>query len=456
MIKKFIASKVAMPFFDLSKGMSVAKYYHLYKKTLDWSQEQIQDFQLQKLKKLVQYAARDIPFYQKKFSQYGVSADTLKGLEDLKKFPCLMRRDIQDQLPDLTPANADLNGVHKGCSSGSTGKPISYYIGKASQSAGRAAMYTGWHLTGWEPGIKGIHIWGNPTVVKEKWSKPSSKLKDILFNHYKYPAYKLTEKKEFLHLVAQIKKEKYQCIEGYTTAIYLLADYIAQNNIEMAQCQMVLTTAETLQDFQRGVIRENLGPIYDFYGCSEIEGIANECRFCGNYHVMDPRVIVELDDQAVNLDGSRPIIVTELDNTVMPFIRYRIGDLAIPAHNIDCPVNFTALTSISGRTSDIIAVPGGGNLVVASFFGAALLKKLEKKITQYQVEKISPDKIILNLAVSNQYKKADETLINQYLSHYLGGKMHWEIQIKDQIPVSKNGKFKLLVDRTQNPGKIIN
>ncbi|MCP5051509.1 MAG: hypothetical protein GY940_30355, partial [bacterium] len=176
--------------------------------------------------------------------------------------------------------------------SGSTGKPISYYIGKASQSAGKAAMYTGWHMAGWEPGIKGLHIWGNPTVVKEQWNKTSSKIKDMVFNHYKYPAYKLTEKKEFQHLVSQIKKEKYRLIEGYTTAIYLLANYIAQNNIEMDPCQLVLTTAETLQDFQREAIRQNLGPVYDFYGCSEIEGMAKQCRFCGHYPVIDRRVIL--------------------------------------------------------------------------------------------------------------------------------------------------------------------
>ncbi|MCP5054684.1 MAG: hypothetical protein GY940_46395, partial [bacterium] len=184
---------------------------------------------------------------------------------------------------------------------------------------------------------------------------------------------------------------------------------------------------------------------------SEIEGIANQCSFCGNYHVIDPRVILELDDRAENLDGSRPIIVTELDNTVMPFIRYRIGDLAIPAKNTDCPIGYTTLASISGRTSDIISVPGGGNLVVASFFGAALLKKLEKKIIQYQVEKISTGKIILNLAVSHRYGKADEALINQYLSQYLAGKIPWRIKIVRQIPVAKNGKFKLLIDRTQTP-----
>jgi phenylacetate-CoA ligase len=448
MIKQLIAKNLSLPLFDAAKGTAVAAFYRRYRNLLHRPIEEVRNFQLEKLKQIVRHAQTNIPFYKQKFKEYGVSADTLKTLEDLKKFPFLTRQDIQDHLPELTPEGMDLSGIYKGSSSGSTGKPISYYIEKNSQSAGRAAMYLGWQLAGWKLGQKGIHIWGNPRVVKEQWTKKSSKLKDILFNHYKYPAYKLTEGKEFDNLIQRLQKENYYFVDGYTTAIYLLARYIEDNNIKLNKYRFVLTTAETLQDYQREIIQRNLGPVYDGYGCSEIEGIANQCRLCGNYHIIEPRVIVEYDHQAKNLDGSLPIIVTELDNSVMPFIRYKIGDLAVPADSNQCPVQFTAIKSISGRTSDIISIPGGGNLVVASFFGAALLKKLDKKINQYQVEKIAPDKIILKLAVTENYGPTDEAVIRDYLDDYLAGKIQCDIKPVDQIPVSKNGKFKLLVDNT--------
>jgi len=449
MIKKRLASTISLPLLDLAKGTSVSKYHHLFQKTLTWSKAEIAAYQLRKLKQIVAHAQSEIPFYKENFANSGVNADTLQSLEDLKKFPYLERDDIQYRLPQLTPVGADLSGIYRGSSSGSTGKPISYYIGKNSQSAGRAGIYLGWELAGWKLGTKGIHIWGNPRVVKEQWTKRSSKFKDFMFNHHKYPAYKLTEGKEFDVLITHLQKENYHFIDGYTTAIYLLANYIQQHNVPIKKYAYILTTAETLQDYQRDIIDRNLGKVYDLYGCSEIEGIAHECRLCGNYHVIDPRVIVELDKENPNQDGSCPIIVTELDNTVMPFIRYKIGDLAVPVEHNDCSIPFTALKRISGRVSDIISVPGGGNLVVASFFGAALLKKLEKKINQYQVIKVSEDKIILKLAITEKFGPADEAVINEYLAEYLKGKINHQIETVSEIPPAANGKFKLLVDQTK-------
>lgn len=441
-----MTDRIGLTLFDRLKHTSVRDYYTFYKQTLNWSNDQIKDYQLSKLKRLISHAYSTVPYYQKLFNEHNILPESIKTLEDIKKIPCLSRDDIIKNIEELIPINADLKLVYRGSSSGSTGKPISYFIDNNSASAGKAANYLGWSLAGWKLGDKGLHIWGNPRVVREQWNKLSSKAKEIIFNHYKYPAYRLTDYDQFNELITMLKQKKFIFLDGYTTAIYLLANYVRENDINL-KVDYILTTAETLQDYQRKIIEGTLGPVYDGYGCSEIEGIAYQCSICNNYHVIDPRVIVEYDHINLGEDGSKEIIVTELDNYIMPFIRYKIGDLAIEAKN-NCEIKYSSIKKITGRTSDIILLPGGGGLVVASFFGAALLRKLNDKIKQYQIVKTQPDKIIVKLSVNDSFIKEDIEQIKEYLIEYLQNKIQFEIQVVDRIDVSKTGKYKLLVDES--------
>ena len=40
--------------------------------------------------------------------------------------------------------------------------------------------------------------------------------------------------------------------------------------------------------------------------------------------------------------------------------------------------------------------------------------------------------------------------MNKYLNNYLGKRINWKIKIVEEIPVSQNGKYKLLIDKTNN------
>jgi phenylacetate-CoA ligase len=132
----------------------------------------------------------------------------------------------------------------------------------------------------------------------------------------------------------------------------------------------------------------------------------------------------------------------------MPFIRYQNGDMAIPGEGNDCRIHFKTLKSISGRVSDIIDLPGGGKLVVPSFFGSMLLKQVDG-LLQYQIEKVANNEIIIKLVTSGDFKKKDKEKIELSLQEYLRDKIKWRIQLVDNIPLNKSGKFKLLVDKAK-------
>ncbi|MBT8331070.1 MAG: phenylacetate--CoA ligase, partial [Deltaproteobacteria bacterium] len=86
--------------------------------------EELQKFQLEKLKETVAWVSEKVPFYKNKFKEMGISSADIKSLEDVAKLPLTVKTDLRDNYPfDLCAVPLeDVVRVH--ASSGTTGKPI--------------------------------------------------------------------------------------------------------------------------------------------------------------------------------------------------------------------------------------------------------------------------------------------------------------------------------------------
>lgn len=442
-------NRLSLVIFDILKNRRVLSFLHEYNKCLNSSKPDIEKNQFEKLKKLLTHAEKNVPFYKERFKESGFSPDDFFRMDQLKTIPPLTRYDLQNHWRELIASNYNRNDLSKGSSSGSTGIPVIYYKDRIASSAGQAANLIGWSLSGWKMQKKGLHIWGNPSTVNNEWKRLSSKLKARIFFHHKFPAYKLTDGSKFQELYQLINRNKYDYIDGYTNAIYLYADYLKANKLKHnTPLDYVFTTAENLQEYQRRTIEEVIGPVYDSYGCSEINGICYECQECKNYHVIDPHVYVEFGEE-VDTYGSHRLLITDLDNYAFPLIRYQNDDLGVPLleKQQNCSIKFSPIKSISGRESDIIKLRDGGTFSVPSFFGSMLLKQIAG-LKQYQVERVSEDLLYINLVKSETYSTQDHAIIEKGLFEYLGNKIKYEIRFVEAILPLENGKFKLLIDKT--------
>ena len=61
--------------------------------------EQLRDLQLERMKKTVQHSYDNVAFYQRSFKEAGVEPGDLKTLEDLPKFPFVVKQDMRDAYP---------------------------------------------------------------------------------------------------------------------------------------------------------------------------------------------------------------------------------------------------------------------------------------------------------------------------------------------------------------------
>ncbi|MDF1559932.1 MAG: hypothetical protein P1P83_06970 [Bacteroidales bacterium] len=434
---------------DILKGQNTLHYLRHFESFRDAPREKIEAYQLERLKELLAHCEQNVPFYRKRFRECGFSAGDFSSVEQMKQIPPLTRQDLQESWQDIIADNYRGKKLYTGSSGGSTGQPVSYRKDRDATSAGQAAHLLGWSLSGWKMSMKGLHIWGNPATVNEEWGRLSSKLKARIFRHHKFPAYRLHDSDRLNELYQIIKKERYDYLDGYTNAIFHFAEYLKAGGLTFDhKIRYVLTTAENLHDFQRKTIEETIAPVYDTYGCSEINSIAYECARCRRYHIIDPHVCVEFGEPLDSL-GTSPLMITDLDNFAFPLVRYMNGDLGIPgvADRGECGLNFSVMAAVSGRETDLIKLKDGGVLSVPSFFGSMLLRKVNGLI-QYQVEKVSEDMLNINLVTGERFTPDDLKIIESALDEYIRGRIGYEIRFVDAIDVSGSGKFKLVVDRS--------
>lgn len=430
--------------FDILKGTNIYKYYNFYNKTLQWNRKQIEIYQFKKFKLLIDHAYKNVPFYKDRLKNIGFVPNDIRSLEDIKYIPLLTRKDLQENTKKLIDQNAETKRIIRGGSSGTTGIPIQFFHDFSAESAGIAAGYACWKMSGWQFGKKGVHIWGNLDSI-QKWNRPISKLKRFAYNQ-KYIASPLLNKINHLpQLIEEIKTFQPHYIDGYANSIYTLANHIKSHKINFPKCKLVLTTAENLLYNQKLVIEEVLGPVVDSYGCSEINGIATKPTKSERYYIFEPHVIVE----STNSENHhfKEIVVTDLDNKTMPFIRYKIGDLIdnIYPGSDNNEIKFSYFKSIDGRSADVINLGNGKCLLPVNIFGGTFIRQFKeikrhktiwnnKKLTFIFEVKGDIDRTAVNNKINNIIKEYEVDFEIQYVSqinHDGRGKYNYVEIIKD-------------------------
>ncbi len=99
------------------------------------------------------------------------------------------------------------------------------------------------------------------------------------------------------------------------------------------------------------------------YGCSEVDIISFSCP-SGGQHVIAENLIVEVVRFGDEPEGFGQVVVTDLNNILMPIIRYRLGDL-VPLERPVCACGrgWPCLGQVVGRSQgQYILVPGKGRV----------------------------------------------------------------------------------------------
>jgi phenylacetate-CoA ligase len=407
------------------------------------SPDKMRALQEEKLRRLVQHAHQHVPYYRDRLRTLGVAPDDVRTLDDLQKLPFLTKADVRKHLYfDIMSDNHDKSEVLKVTTSGSTGEPFVCFVDREQLEFRWAATVRAMEWTGWRFGDRQLRLW-HQTLGMSK-TQVARELADAFLSRRKFiPAYEMSER----NLQAFVKAiEEFQpvLLDGYAESFNFLAQYLKEHGAIRVQPKGIISSAQTLPEGSRKIIEEAFGcKVFDKYGSREFSGIAYECEAHQGHHVVGEGYIVEVlkDGRPAKPGEVGEVVITDLNNYCLPFIRYRIGDLAEaidPAEPCTCGRGLPRLGKIEGRVQSII-IGARGQYLPGTFF-AHLLKDYDHAIRQFQIVQEERGAIALWVVKGKRY--SDEVLaeVKKVLQKFLGEEMRIDVQFAENIEMVRTGK----------------
>ncbi len=431
-------------------GTRLLKYLQELEETQWWSPEQLEELQNEKLRALIKHAYENVPYYHRIFEESGLAAKDIQTVDDLSKLPILTNNDIRENFQDLMAKDFNKWKPFLAATSGSTGKPLKYYVTMDVASVNWAGVFRAWGWAGYKVGDKRATL-GGSSLVPNKPPKFIERVRRLGERNLCLSAFDMSEQRMALY-VNKLQRYKPRFIYGYASAIYFLASYLKEKGINDIQPKAIFTTAEMLLPNYREKIEQQFAcKIFDQYGSYDGGAQASECPTHNGYHISSEKVMMEFvdEDKKPVIPGyPGEIVVTDLHNYAMPFIRYAVGDRGIYLkEQCICGRGLPLMKSIEGRISDLIITPEGKN-IHGEFFSHIFWQMTCFK--QFQVVQESLDKLIIKVIpypAVEQSKLYEEVQMISEIVHMRTGIMKITIEQVDNIPTTEAGKQKFIVTK---------
>jgi len=441
-----------MPLHHWMISHSAKTYYNQLDKSQWLSPEVVRKLQEKKLKNLISHAYYHVSYYRNLMDKKGIKPEHISDITDLQKLPFLSKQDIKDHLYfDLLSNNHDKNKIQKIATSGSTSEPLVCYVDKTQLEMRWAATLRGLQMTGYRFGQRVARLW-HQTIGMTQKQIIKERLDAFLCRRYFIPVFDLNEK-TIKKMVNKLSRIKPKLIDGYAESFNLISQFLKQkskNKITVNTVNAVVSSAQMLPIDSKNIIEQNLKTkVYDKYGSREFSGIAYQCEIQDGYHIVAENYILEIlkDGKPAMPGETGEVVITDLNNYCMPFIRYRIGDLATASDGTPCKCGrgLPKIQRIQGRVQSII-IGANGNYIPGALFGH-LFKDYYFCVKQYQVIQTQLNSITLVIVKASRFDNDIFNKILEELKKYLGKEMKIDVKFQDKIELTKTGKLQAVLSK---------
>jgi len=418
-------------------------------------QSELRNLQSMRLREIAQRAYYLVPFYKKKFDEFGIKPGSIKSLDDLKNLPFTKKQDLRDNYPYgmFAVPMGEIVRIHS--SSGTTGKPTVVGYTEAD-----------------------MNVWAE--VMARAFTMGGVTSQDIMQNSHGYGLF--TGGLGFHAAAEKMKVAVIPSSTGFTSRqLLLLKDFGA--TALTATPSFALHLAEVAKnegydikkDFKLKVgffgaeptsigMKEEIAAVWgidyhEIYGMSEIigPGVACNCKHSRLLHFQEDHFYPEIIDPKtleVLPEGERgELVVTTLTKQALPLIRYRTGDMtSITRVPCKCGRTTARIESIAGRSDDMLLI-GGVNVFPSQI--EHVLSTVEGIALHYQIiakKKGYLDKLEIDVEVDESVMVDDvavlETLKSKVAKALLNN-LYINVEVKLVAPKSierSEGKSVRVID----------
>ena len=424
------------------------KAYQLLEEEQWLPPSEMRELQWQRLNELICYAYQACPYYLRVFDAKGIDPNGIRDSE-FQFIPILTKEIIQKEHHNIRSTTISTSHFMENHTGGSTGEPLTFYQCGDYESYKTAGLRLVFEYCGWQPGDSQLFIWGSDYDAKSHETL-RGRISDFVQNIHMINAFNLSEQ-VLTHHLDKMARWQPKYIWGYVSAIETFAKFLESKKSVELKPLAIQTTAEVLTATQREFIKEIFGcQLFDRYGCREVSIIAHECSEHRGLHVFESNNFVEIlreDGSPVSPGEIGRIVVTNLHNRAMPFIRYDTGDLGTWAQEeCTCGRSWRLIKEIKGRQTDIIVSPSG-KLIHGEFF-THLFYKL-KGIKQFQVLQEDVKRLIIKLV--KEYDFSEDTLefLRNVIHTHADAAFEIDFEYCKKIEASPSGKFRFTISNVK-------
>jgi len=439
-----------MPLHHWMITRSAGYYYDVLDRSQWLPAEAIRSLQEAKLRRLVNHAYWHVPYYREMLERLGLRPEGVVTIEDLRKLPLLSKQAVRENLYfDLLSDNHRKKDVYRISTSGSTGEPLIVWVDRHQLEFRWATTLRSQEWTGYRFGDRTVRLW-HQTIGMDPWQIIKERLDALLCRRRFVPAFAL-DPGRIRAMERLIRRHRPSLLDGYAESFHYLSRQGLSPDLSRVGVKGIISSAQTLDENSRAAIEKAFGAtLFDKYGSREFSGIAYECGHRSGHHVVAEGYIVEI------LVGGRParpgelgeVVITDLNNYVMPLIRYQIGDLAYATDESEtCPCGrgLPRIGAVEGRVQSVI-LAANGVAMPGSFF-LHLLKDYGYALAKFQIEQTAPAEIIFRYVSAPRFHPRVVQEILSIFRKYLGEEMQIREERVDQIAMVRTGKYQVVINR---------
>jgi phenylacetate-CoA ligase len=450
-IYKHICKQVVIPLWARWEKSPYLKHLSYLEQSQYFSREQIRDIQWRKIKKILDHAYHNCSYYKERFDHEHVHPDDIKTFDDFASLPLLTKDDVRGSVQGLLAPSMDRYASF--LTSGSTGIPISGFRNKECNEFKRACAVRSNFWAGCDLGDRIYCLYGNPEKELRGFSKFRSKIRRKYLNRTEILDMLSLTEESMLAFAGQMQRKPPSLLWGHAHGLYLLSNILWEKGIRDIRPRGIYSAGMVLHDWERKKVEEVFQcKLQDRYGCEELGLIASECKEQQGLHINTDDLYVEFlgkDGKQVKSGDLGFIVITDLSNLAMPFIRYRMEDLGVYSQEqCRCGRTQPMIKRIEGRIADFLITPERkmvSGISLTDHFAGHI-----PGITQIQIVQEKTDMLILNVVKSDDFGKESEQAVTRLVKDFFGEKMRFQYSFMDKIPQGPRGKYQFTVCKVKH------
>jgi len=455
-----VARTVLAPAYDVLRGTHTTRCLAELERSQWWPLERIEELQSQRLRQLIEHAYRTVPHYRVVMQKRHVAPTDIRSATDLTLLPVLTRPEVQEHRDELLSEGFPARLLRPTKTSGSTGRPLLFYGTREDHlDRGFARGIRALELTGLRLGDRVASI-GRPRLYATRRELLLRRLSERVRRRILVPVDSLNDP-ALPEIVRRLAGAHLDGISGYPNGIALIARCILDTGARPPAVRAVVTGGAELLSHERRLIREAFGiePCSN-YSAYEAFAIACECQAHEGFHVAAEDLVVEiLDEEGQPVPPGTPgrVVVTNLHNYGMPFIRYDLGDESVLlAGTCSCGRALPRLGPLVGRKSRFFVTRSGRHV----FAGTLYLDRLAGLgMRQYQLIQEDIDHVVMRLIpppnmASQSELMALEAKVREMFEARFGPELSLRIELTDRIEPAEAGKHVFMHSRVAGGGLV--